>query len=172
VIVAVLFVVLAAAALAGAGGTLFGRRTTRCLAAFLLCCLALAGLYGLLDMDYIAVVQLLTSICMAGLCLLLAASEQAARPRLPGVLWIALIALVFLTLTIYAVLRGTLGEPFLGALPIWAVPGEHLFTLGSELVERYTILLALLALLLLAAILAAAYVFRQASYARSRGRKQ
>lgn len=171
-IVAVLFVVLATAALVGAGGTLVCRRATRCLASFLLCCSALAGLYGLLDMDYIAVVQFATCICIAGLCLMLPASGQAARERSPGALWIAVIALAFLTLTIRAILRGTLGEPVLGALPMWAVPGEHLYTLGSELVERYTIPLALLALLLLAGILAVAFLFRQANHTRSRGSKE
>ena len=170
--VAVLFVVLAAVALIGAGGVLVCRRATRCPAFFLLCCSALAGLYGLLDIDYIAVIQLVTGICTAGLFLMFLTSEQAAHVRMPDALWCAVIALVFPTLTIYAILHGTLGDPVLGALPIWAVPGEHLYTLGSELVERYTILLALLALLLLAGILAAAYVFRQASHAGPSGRKE
>jgi NADH:ubiquinone oxidoreductase subunit 6 (subunit J) len=172
VIVAVLFVVLAAVAVVGAGGILVCRRAARCVASFLLCCSALAGLYGILGMDYIAVIQLVTSLCMAGLFLVFLTSEQAAGARMPSALWCAVIALTFLTLTTYAVLHGTLGEPVLGTLPIWAVPGEHLSTLGSELLERYTILLALLALLLLAGILAAAYVIRQGSHARPRGRKE
>jgi NADH:ubiquinone oxidoreductase subunit 6 (subunit J) len=170
VIVAVPFVVLAAMAIVGAGGILLCRRAGRCVVSYLLCCSALAGLYGILGMDYIAVIQLVTSLGMAGLFLAFLTSEQAAHARMPDALWCAVIALAFLTLTMYAIFHGSLGEPVLGTLPIWAVPGEHLSTLGSELLERYTILLALLALLLLASILAVAYVIRQTGRAWPRGR--
>ncbi len=171
-IVAVPFALLAAVALIGAGGILMCRHTARCGLFFLVCCLALAGLYGLLNMHYIAVVQSITSVCMAGLLLTLCTSEHIARARIPTVLSCAAITLVFLTLTAEALLRGTLGESVLRAPPIWAVPGEHISTLGRELLERYTILLVLLALLLLAGILSAAYMFRRASRARTKGRKE
>ena len=160
-IVSMLFVLLAVAAIIGAAGVLVCRKSSRCGLSFLLCCLAISGLFSLLDLRFVAIVQLVTGICVAGVFLTLHTPSRVATLRVSGALLYTSVGTVLLCLTAWGILSGSLGTPVLHALPMWAVPGEHLGALGRELIERYSVPVVLLAFLLLTGVLAAAYLLRQ-----------
>lgn len=156
----VTFAILALLALVGAGGLLLYRRILPCLASFFTCAAALAGLYLLLNMQFMALVQLLTGFSLAGAWLtanLSSFPEERHRPALrylpPAVLLGAAIC--------WSILRGRVGEPIPISSPVWAARGTYLSALGEQLSGPYVTLFVLVGLLLLAAMVSAAYLGAQ-----------
>jgi NADH:ubiquinone oxidoreductase subunit 6 (subunit J) len=182
-----LFILLAVVALGGAAGILICRQVTHCVFSFLLCCLALGGLYLLLNMQVLAVLQLATSVFLAGT--LAAVGIPAAREatqadhRLPlharaeranirrALSWPAWIGLLFLSLVAWVLAHATTGEPVFSSPPIWAVPGGQAAALGQELATHYLIVFALLGLLLLAGFASIGYLIQQGKRSTEGGNK-
>ena len=171
-----LFGLLAIVAISGAGGILFSRRRLTCVSSWVLCSAALSGFCLLLDLHFLAAVQLTVNLYLAAIILAASRSERSipghdiTSPSRPGQVigYVAagatLVGLAWLLMT----RSGILGEPMLNSLPMWAARGDHISALGQELVNRHSILLALLGLLILASIVSVAYVCR--SHHRPRGR--
>ena len=162
-IVSALSVVLAALAVAGAGGLLLFRRMDRCVLAFLLCAGALAGLYLRLNLQFIAAIQI--TVCVGLLGALLATSlplgceQPKGAPHGGG--WSILAAVPFAVAVTWGIASGTIGEPILTSPPVWAVQGGYIPALGRELATSYLIPFALLALLLLVCFVSAVYLLGQ-----------
>jgi NADH-quinone oxidoreductase subunit J len=175
-IISVLFVVLAVLAVASAGGLLFFRRVDRCVLSFLLCATALAGLYLLLNLQFMAAIQLTMGVGLLGSLLVtslpISREQPGSTPQrvvddTPGsgpldrLRWVVVAAVAFAAAVYWGIARGTIGEPVPTSPPVWAVPGEHIPALGKEITTSYLIPFALLGLLLLACVVSAAYQFRQ-----------
>jgi NADH:ubiquinone oxidoreductase subunit 6 (subunit J) len=182
-----LFILLAVVALAGAAGVLICRQATHCVFAFLLCCLALGGLYLLLNVQVLAVLQLATSVFLAGTMAAVgipAAREATHADRRPplharaarasirrALSWPAWAGLLFLALVAWVLAHATTGEPVFSSPPIWAVPGGQAAALGQELATRYLIVFALLGLLLLAGLASIGYLIQQSQRSTEGGNK-
>jgi NADH-quinone oxidoreductase subunit J len=157
VIVAVSFVTLAVLALAGAGGLLVYRRVQHCVRSFLTCAAALAGLFALLNLGYLAAVQVAIHAGLVSLLLLalpLAPNQMAGR-RSP---WLLVAAVPFLAVTIWGIIAGTLGEPVLALPPVWAARGNAVSTLGQQFGAGYLVPFALAGLLIVVCVVSAAYM--------------
>ena len=181
----VLFGLLAALTIAGAGGVLFSRRRLTCVSSWVLCSAALSGFCLLLDLHVLAAAQFTVNLYLAGIILAAGRPEQSAPSRTvassrrPGrVLWYVAGGALFVGLAWLLAARsqaiagalatGMLGEPMLDSLPMWASRGDHISSLGQELANRHSILLALLGLLLLASIVSVAHTHRLGHRPRER----
>jgi NADH-quinone oxidoreductase subunit J len=171
-IVTALFVLLSVCALIGAGGALFCRQALYCGFSFLLCAIALTGLYLLLDTRFLAATQLTVGVCLTGIVTVvsLSNSKTSVRPRHPP--WYALIGLVFAALAYWGIARGRIGVSVISSPPVWAVRGEHTSAFGRELVTQYSVPFALLGLLLLTGIVSTGYLIRQDRRPQAEGRSE
>ena len=153
-----LFIVLSGIAIIGAVGALLCRRVTNCLYAFLACGGAVGGLLLLLDLQVAAVVQFTLCVLVVGTSLaLLPPGSRTGDGGPSGERWWPLAAVVAVGVPLmWSVARGSVGEPVLGAPPMWAIHKSHLAALGEEWVGRHTVLLLLLGVLLLVGIVGAA----------------
>ena len=135
--------------------------------------IALSGFCLLLDLHFLAAVQLTVNLYLAGIILTTGKPERSAtalditallRPGrvlgyvAGGVLFVGLAWL--LAATSQTMARGMLGEPTFNSLPMWAARGDHVSALGQELVTRHSVLLILLGLLILASIVSVAHMRR------------
>jgi NADH:ubiquinone oxidoreductase subunit 6 (subunit J) len=157
VILSWMFVLLAAIAIAGAGGVLWFREVAQCCISFLVCCLALAGLYLVLNLRFVAATHLIVSVCLAGLYAWAILSAGRTFTRRDPVLVPVIVGAAFLLAAAWAVSRAMLGEPVPGSLPTWATPHSHGVALGIEMVEKYAIPFLLTGLLLLVGIVGVTY---------------
>jgi NADH:ubiquinone oxidoreductase subunit 6 (subunit J) len=159
--VTLLFAALAAIAILGAGGLLFLQRITHCLHSFLLCAAAVAGLYLLLNLQFIAVTQLTVGVVLVGIVVTVSLpggrgqSHNAPRP------WHILAAVAFMVIVCWGIMRGSIGEPILTSPPVWSVRGEYIPALGRELVSTHIVPFALLGLFILVCIISAVALLRQ-----------
>jgi NADH:ubiquinone oxidoreductase subunit 6 (subunit J) len=151
------FVLLAALAIAGAGGVLLFREVTRCCVSFLVCCLALAGLYLVLNLRFVAVTQLIANVCLAGLYAWAILPSGKPSTRRDPILVPAMVGGALLLAAAWAIGHAVLGEPVPGSLPIWATPYTHAVALGKEMIEKYAIPFLLTGLLLLVGIVSVTY---------------
>jgi len=155
-----LFAFLSTLAVLGAGGVLFLRRTMHCAFSFLLCGVALAGLYLLLSNPFLAAVQLV-GVFLTGAVLV--SGVLAFDPDVHGrhALWFWPAGAVFVGVTIWGIARGRIGVPILRSVPMWAVQEGHVAAFGRELLTRYLVAFELLGLLLLVSIVGVTYLARQ-----------
>ena len=160
--VLLLFAFLSTLAVLGAGGVLFLRQTMHCTFSFLLCGVALAGLYLLLSNPFLAAVQLV-GVFLAGAVLVsgvLAFDPDARGCHAASVTyWLA--GAVFVGVTLWGIARGRIGVPILRSVPMWAVQEGHVAAFGRELLTRYLIAFELLGLLLLVSVVGVTYLARQ-----------
>ena len=159
-IIPVAFIALAVLALAGAGGLLFYRRVQHCVLSFLACVAALAGLYALLNLGFLAAMQLAVHAGLVSLLLLelpLAQSRATSRRSV----WLLVATAPFLAVTIWGIADGALGEPALALPPVWAARGNVVSSLGRQLGTVYLVPFALVGLLTVVCIVSTAYVLRR-----------
>lgn len=157
-IVTPLSILLAALAIGGAFGVLLLRRVTHCVYAFLVCCVALAGLYVLLNNPFAAAVQLI-GLLGAGLLLTLGISVWGDRP--PRRRWAYLpLGLIWLAIGGWAIAGGSIGESVLTSAPMWAARIDAIPALGKELLTKHTVLFELFGLFLLVSMVGVAYAIR------------
>ena len=159
-IIPVAFVALAVLALAGAGGLLFYRRVQHCVLSFLACVAAFAGLYALLNLGFLAAMQLAVHAGLVSLLLLelpLAQRQATARRSV----WLLVTAAPFLAVTIWGIADGDLGEPVLALPPVWAAHRNVVSSLGQQLSTVYLVPFALVGLLTVVCIVSAAYVLAE-----------
>jgi len=146
---------------AGALGVVLLRRVGACCAAYLVCGLALAGIYYLLGLHLLAVVHLMLGVSLAGMLLHPAARiaaqqcDELARPR-----WIALAGAPLLALIIAALSRASVGNLVPGSAPAWAARERQAVALGRELLAHHTITLLLLGTLVLVGIVSLVSLLR------------
>ncbi|MBN1583882.1 MAG: hypothetical protein JXA89_24455 [Anaerolineae bacterium] len=161
-IVTLSFILLAFLAMAGAVGVLFFRRTLHCAYSFLLCCVALVGLCFLLNLAFLALVQLFTTLMIAGLLAVGTPGSQHNPASLlrPKLRWLP-VALILLAIIIWAIIGGRIGEPILQSTPIWAIHGERVAAFGQEMINNRLVLLELVGLFLLASIVSITHLTRQ-----------
>ena len=165
-IASVLFVLLSLLAVAGAAGILCCRRVSYCGLSFLLCGTAVAGLHMLLNMRFLAALQLALSVALSSTVIVIcqaalvsvSARESSHFRRL---LWCAPLGLLFAALGVWGIGSAEMGPAATSSAPMWAAPGEHIPSLGKELLTRYSALFTLLGLLMLTGIVAAGYLTRQ-----------
>jgi NADH:ubiquinone oxidoreductase subunit 6 (subunit J) len=178
----VLFGLLAAAIICGAGGILFSRRRLTCISYWMLCSTALSGFCLLFDLHFLAISQLTVSLYLAGIILVISRPQRRAPAHNisallhPGhVLWYVaggalFVSLVWLLATnSQATTQAMLGDPALNSLPMWAARGDHISALGQELANRHSLLLTLLGFLILASIVSVAYLRRSRQGPEGRG---
>lgn len=159
--VTVLYTVLAAVAIVGAGGLLFLRRPVHCLLAFLLCATALAGLYLLLNMQFLAAVQITVGVGLVGAVLAANLSGELSQQRGQYRPWYILATIAFMAVVCWGIVTGAIGESTLTSPPVWAVRGGYIPALGQELTTTHIVPFALLGLLLLVCIVSTTYLLRQ-----------
>jgi NADH:ubiquinone oxidoreductase subunit 6 (subunit J) len=159
--VTLLFAVLAVIAVAGAGGLLFLRRITHCLLSFLLCAAALAGLYLLLNLQFVAATQLTIGTVLVGIAIAVNLSDGRDQQRDEPWPRYILVATGFVTIVCWGIARGSIGEPILTSPPVWSVRGGYIPALGRELVTTHLVPFALLGLFILVCIVSAAALLRQ-----------
>lgn len=165
-IVTVLFVLLSLLAVAGAAGILCCRQVSYCGLSFLLCGTAVAGLHMLLNMQFLAALQLALSVALSSTVIVICqaalvsvnARESSHFRRL---LWCAPLGLLFAALGLWGIGSASIGPPATSSAPMWAARGEHVPSLGKELMTRYSALFTLLGLLMLVGIVSAGYLIRQ-----------
>lgn len=154
------FAILSFIALVGASGLLVYRRVLPCVFSFLSCAAAIAGLYLSLNLEFMALVQLLTGVALAGAWL---AANLAFAPddrHVPA--WRYLPPAVLLGLALcWSIVGGRVGEPILISAPVWAAQATYLPALGQQLSGSYATLFLLVGLLLLTCITSAAYLIGQ-----------
>lgn len=160
--VTVLFAVLAILAIAGAGGLLVLRSPEHCLLAFVLCSGALAGLYLLLNLQFLAATQIAVGVGLTGIVFAAILPSRQEQRGSTQRLWYACAAVGFGAVAGWAIANGVLGEPVLASPPVWAVRGGAIPALGHELVTTYLVPFALLGLLLLVCVVAVTYLHRSA----------
>jgi NADH-quinone oxidoreductase subunit J len=162
------FVLLALLSIVGAAGLLFLRKVTHCAGAFLLCCVALAGLYLLLNLSFLALVQLWVVFLMASLIVMGATmiSRQSTRSE-RQVLGFLPVALLLSVTAFWAITQGELGEPVLQSTPMWAVRGEHIAAFGQELLDNHLVPVGLVGLFLLTSIVSISHVIRSGGHVSS-----
>jgi NADH-quinone oxidoreductase subunit J len=164
--VTVIFVLLSILAVAGAAGILCCRRISYCGLSFLLCGTAVAGLYMLLNMQFLAALQIVLSVALSSTVVVICqaalisvnASESSHFRRL---LWCAPLGLLFIALGLWGIGGASIGVPTTNSAPMWAARGEHVPSLGKELVSRYSALFTLAGLLMLVGIVTAGFCIRQ-----------
>ena len=165
-IASVLFVLLTLLAITGAAGILCCRRVSYCGLSFLVCGVAVAGLYLLLSMQFLAALQLALSIALASTVIVVCqaalvsvnARESSHFRRL---LWCAPLGLLFAALGLWGISGAAIGPAATSSAPMWAAPGEHIPALGRELLTRYSTLFTLLGLLMLTGLVTVGYLARQ-----------
>jgi NADH:ubiquinone oxidoreductase subunit 6 (subunit J) len=167
VTVSIAFVVLSTAALVGAGGLLFCRRAAHCVLSFLLTASALAGLYALLNLQFIAVIQLAVNVALTALTLIATLPLVPDRAHPGRSLWPLGASALLLVVAYWGIVRGTIQEPLLALPPVWASRGDYIATLGHELTTSYSIFFALSGLLFATCIVGSAYALSQGRRSRS-----
>ena len=156
---AVALALLLILAVTGAGGVLLCRRPAQCCAAFILCCAALAGVYGFLDLRFAAIVQAAVGVGLCGLVFIIVLPWFERQDQRTG--WYALTVVPLLALITWVLSRSAVRDLTAGPpLPMWAVAGSHLAALGREWIGRHAVLLILLGLLLLTSLVGVAYLIR------------
>lgn len=161
-IVTLAFVLLALMAVAGAAGLLFMRRIDHCAWAFGITCVALGGLYLLLN-NFLAAAMQLVSLFILGSLLAVGWGAGRTTGVSRAVWWVLPVGLGLVALAGWAVLSGQIsGIPSI-AVPIWTAREEWVVALGQELLRNYVILIELLGLFLLACLVGIAYVHRSQS---------
>jgi NADH:ubiquinone oxidoreductase subunit 6 (subunit J) len=159
--VTLLFAIFATIAIVGAGGLLFCQRVTHCLLSFLLCAAALAGLYLLLNLQFIAVTQLTVGAVLVGIVVTASLPNGQSQQRDAPRLWCVLTAIGFMAIVCWGIARGSIGEPILTSPPVWSVRGGYIPALGRELVTTHLVPFSLLGLFILVCIVSAAHLLRQ-----------
>lgn len=165
-IVSVLFALLSLLALTGAAGVLCCRRVSYCGLSFLLSGAAVAGLYLLLRTEFLAALQLAVSVALSTtvivICQAAVVSVQARESsHFRRLLWCAPLGLLLAALGLWGIGSAELGSATTSSAPVWAARGEHIPSLGKELLTRYSALFTLLGLLMLTGIVTAGYLTRQ-----------
>jgi NADH:ubiquinone oxidoreductase subunit 6 (subunit J) len=163
--VTLLFALLSLLTIAGAGGLLFLRRIEHCLLSFLLCAAALAGLYLLLNLQFLAAIQTTVGVSLMGIAFATVLPRSQEQRRGAHRLWYTSAAIAFGAVACWGIVNGAIGEPVLISAPAWAVRGGLVPALGHELVTTYLIPFALLGLLLLVCIVSVTYLYRSAQEA-------
>lgn len=160
-IVSLSFSVLAILAVVGAGGLLVCRRPVRCVLSFLMCATALAGLFLLLSLQYVATVQVAVNVGLAGLALGIALSDDQRDLWFGRSPWLALAALPLLALAAWSIGRGAIGESVLALAPVWAAQGRYITVLGEMLFTSHIVPFSLVVLLSAVGLASMGYVLRQ-----------
>jgi NADH-quinone oxidoreductase subunit J len=160
VTITLLFTALAVLSIVGTGGLLVCRQVAHCACSFLLSAVALIGLYLLLNLQFIAAVQLVASAGLVSIGIALGLPATREHRQSNRLLWLSVAALPFIALAYWGITTGTIGEPTLVSPPMWAARGSPVASLGSEFIKRYTIPYALIGLLLLVSIVTATYLLR------------
>jgi NADH-quinone oxidoreductase subunit J len=160
-IVTVTFAALAALALIGAGGLILCRRVAACALSFLLCITSLGGLYLLLDLQFVAAIQLTASVGLTGAVLIIAWPVSQRRALVRRTLWYAFAAVPLAALACWCIVRGDIRQPILTSPPVWAARDSYLQALGRELIVGYHIPFLLAGVLLLTGIISVTYLLSQ-----------
>jgi NADH-quinone oxidoreductase subunit J len=161
-IVSILFYVFAALAVVGAIGLLVLQRAVHCGYCFLLCCVALVGLCLLLNLGFLALVQLLITLAVTGLLATGTSIRHSKQPagRRRMLIWL-LVAVLLMSIIAWAIVQGRIGEPIHQSVPMWAVYGERVAAFGQELLDNHLVLLELVGLFLLASAVSITHLIRQ-----------
>ena len=160
-IVTLFFVLLATLSLLGALGLVLCRQRLHCLLSFVLFSAAMAGLYLLLNMRFVALIQLTIGTALSAWVLTMDVTllhhSSDHRPRIGHLIAV----LPFAVLACIAILRGAIESPVLVLPPIWATGKESIPSLGRVLTDSFVIVFGLLGLMLFTSIVAVTYLFQK-----------
>jgi NADH:ubiquinone oxidoreductase subunit 6 (subunit J) len=128
---------------------------------FLLCCAALTGLYLLLNLHFVAAIQLTIGTALTALVVLLGSTMATdgviPRPRVGYLIGV----LPFVVIAFAAIYRGSIGDPVLTLPPTWAARGESIPSLGRMMSDSFTVVFGLVGLMLFTSIVGIAYLFQE-----------
>ncbi len=157
-IATIAFALLALLSLTAVFALLISHRLSTAIASFGLYTAALVCMYVLLNLRFAAAVQLVVN---AGLAAVLWAGvpdgDVDEAPRSSSA-WYALAAAPFTALACWCVAQGTVGEPALDLMPVWAARSSYLQAVGEQLLSSYVVPFLLVALLLTVTVVAISHV--------------
>jgi NADH:ubiquinone oxidoreductase subunit 6 (subunit J) len=157
-LVTVAFVLLGLLSLAALLALLVSRHLAGAVAAFGLYTAALVSMYVLLNLRVAAALQLVVNASLAAAIWLGTPDMETVETPQSSSAWYALAATPLTAVACWSVAQGSLGEPTLDAMPVWAAGAGYLQAVGEQLLSAYLIPLLLVALLLLVAVVAISYV--------------
>jgi NADH:ubiquinone oxidoreductase subunit 6 (subunit J) len=158
VIATVAFVVLALLSLAAALALLISHHLATALASFGLHTTALVAMYALMNLRFLAAVQLAVNAAIAAALWVGTPSDEADRGPRSRSGWYALAVLPLAVLACWSVAKGSIGEPAPDQMPVWATRGTYLQAVGEQLLSSYLVPFLLVALLLIVSVVAIGYV--------------